>query len=92
MGNDGGASERPAQGTISDSIEELVREHERAGEIAREIRRLSGGFTPPEHACSTYRAAYAKLEGFEEDLHRHVHLENNILFPKAAALETAEAA
>ncbi|MCB0616560.1 MAG: hemerythrin domain-containing protein, partial [Phaeodactylibacter sp.] len=52
-----------------------------------EIRELSNGFTPPEGACNTYRVLYALLEEFEEDLHRHVHLENNILFPQAVELE-----
>ena len=53
----------------------------------KRIRGLTAGFTPPEGACNTYRALYAKLEEFEDDLHRHVHLENNILFPGAEAME-----
>ncbi len=89
---EGREPERPTFGSIGASIEELEREHEHAGALLREIRRLSSDFTPPEHACATFRAAYAKLEEFEDDLHLHVHLENNVLFPKAAALETAPAA
>ncbi len=89
---EGREPERPAFGTVSDSIQELESEHEHAGALLREIRRLSGDFTPPEHACATFRAAYAKLEEFEDDLHLHVHLENNVLFPKTAALEAALAA
>lgn len=81
------APEQPAFGSVQHPIQMMVHEHERAGEILREIRRLSHDFTPPEHACNTYRVSYAKLQEFEEDLHRHIHLENNILFPKAAALE-----
>jgi regulator of cell morphogenesis and NO signaling len=57
----------------------------------RRIRALSHEFTPPEGACNTYRGLFAKLEEFEEDLHRHVHLENNVLFPKALSLEEAPA-
>ncbi|WP_311196080.1 hemerythrin domain-containing protein [Antarcticibacterium sp. 1MA-6-2] len=52
----------------------------------KKISTLSNNFTPPPGACNTYRAFYAKLEEFEQDLHQHVHLENNILFPKAIAL------
>lgn len=73
--------------TLRELIDEMEGEHDRAGELMREIRRLSSGYVPPEGACNTYRAAFAKLEEFEDDLHRHVHLENNVLFPKALALE-----
>ena len=78
---------RPAFGTVRNPIRMMEHEHDRAGDMMREIRELSRDFTPPEHACNTYRVLYAKLEEFEDDLHRHVHLENNILFPKAMALE-----
>lgn len=75
-----------------DSVEEPIalmeEEHDRAGTLMLEIRELSDDFTPPEWACNTYRALYAKLEEFEEDLHRHVHLENNILFPATRRLDT----
>ena len=60
-------------------------DHDRAGALMTRIRELSGGFRPPSDACTTYRATYAKLEEFEADLHRHVHLENNVLFPRARA-------
>jgi regulator of cell morphogenesis and NO signaling len=60
---------------------ELEAEHEHAGALMRELRELTSGFTPPASACATWKAAYAKLEEFEADLHRHVHLENNVLFP-----------
>ena len=78
---------RPPFGTVRNPISMMEFEHERAGEILAEIRRLSHDFTPPEHACTTYRVAYFKLEEFEADLHKHIHLENNILFPRAIALE-----
>ncbi|HXI39332.1 MAG TPA: hypothetical protein VNH18_11110 [Bryobacteraceae bacterium] len=55
-------------------------------------RTLSGGFQPPEGACPTYRALYHGLEEFEHDLHRHVHLENNIVFPRALEMERKESA
>ena len=73
--------------TVQEPIQSMEDDHERAGEIMRRIRALSDDFTPPEGACNTYRASFAKLEEFETDLHRHVHLENNLLFPKTAALE-----
>lgn len=80
-------TERPPFGTVRNPIRMMEHEHDQAGEIMREIRALSNNFTPPEYACATYRVSYAKLAEFEDDLHRHVHLENNILFPGAAALE-----
>ena len=74
-------------GSVQNPVRMMEHEHDRAGSIMREIRQASQGFTPPEHACTTYRVSYFKLEEFEADLHRHIHLENNILFPKAIALE-----
>jgi regulator of cell morphogenesis and NO signaling len=65
----------------SEDLLELENEHAAAGALMGEIRDLTSSFTPPDHACATWRAAYAKLEEFEADLHRHVHLENNVLFP-----------
>ena len=68
-------------------IRAMEAEHEFAGATMAEIRELSQDFTPPEGACNTYRVLYALLEEFEEDLHQHVHLENNVLFPQAVELE-----
>lgn len=78
-----------AEGEIADPIATLEHEHDQAGALMREIRTLSGGFRVPENACNTFRIAYAELEAFEADLHRHVHLENNILFPAAAQMAQA---
>lgn len=75
--------------TAQNPIRMMEAEHEFAGDTMAEIRQLSGNFTPPEGACNTYRVLYALLEEFEEDLHQHVHLENNILFPQAVELEQA---
>lgn len=74
-------------GTVDNPIKMMETEHEDAGELLRRISVLSNNYTPPQGACNTYRAFYAKLEEFEQDLHQHVHLENNILFPKALMLE-----
>ena len=62
-------------------------EHETVGEWMHKIQQLSNNFTPPAHACNTYKVLYSKLEEFQDDLHQHIHLENNILFPKAIKLE-----
>jgi regulator of cell morphogenesis and NO signaling len=61
-------------------------EHEHAGNLLKEIRNLSDNYNPPADACTTYRLGFAALQAFEEDLHRHVHLENNVLFPRAIKL------
>ena len=64
-------------------ISMMEQEHDHAGSMLAEIRRLTKDYSPPEDACTTYRLSYASLKAFELDLHQHVHLENNILFPKA---------
>lgn len=69
---------------IRDSLEKLDAEHNQIGEAVHEIRRLSRDYAVPADACNTYMVTYRKLREFEDDLHKHVHLENNILFPKAA--------
>jgi regulator of cell morphogenesis and NO signaling len=76
-------------GTIANPIRMMEMEHQAAGDLMAAMRRLSGDFTPPEDACTTYRVTYKELEEFETDLHRHIHLENNVLFPKALELERA---
>lgn len=64
-------------------LEGLEDDHDHAGSVVRRMRELTNGFSPPEGACATYRATFALLAEFEGDLHRHVHLENNVLFPRA---------
>jgi regulator of cell morphogenesis and NO signaling len=65
----------------------MTEEHDAAGALLAEIRQLSHHFTPPIGACPTYHAFYDGLKEFEQDLHQHIHLENNILFPRAINLE-----
>jgi regulator of cell morphogenesis and NO signaling len=79
--------EKPEFGEAANPIAMMEDEHDEAGTSMAKIRQLSNDFTPPEDACTTYRLLYENLEGFEKDLHKHVHLENNILFPKALELE-----
>jgi regulator of cell morphogenesis and NO signaling len=74
-------------GTVANPIEMMTREHDAAGTLMAEIHRLSGNFTTPEDACPTFHAFYDGLREFEQDLHQHIHLENNILFPRAIELE-----
>lgn len=68
---------------IRQPIAVMEMEHASAGEALASLRRITAGYQPPEHACATYRALYAGLEELEKDLHVHIHLENNILFPRA---------
>lgn len=73
-------------GHIGNPINAMQHEHEEAGQILQKLHELTNDFTPPEYACTTWRVCYATLAEFEADLHRHIHLENNILFPKALHL------
>lgn len=73
--------------SVDEPIKMMEVEHEEAGEVFRKIAILSNNYTPPEGACNTYKAFFDKLQEFEQDLHQHVHLENNILFPKSLKLE-----
>lgn len=77
----------PVFGSVANPIHMMEAEHESAGGNMDEIRHLSGDYTPPADACTSYRVLFAKLDEFEQDLHQHVHLENNILFPKAIQME-----
>ncbi len=74
-------------GTVENPIRMMEREHQEAGDELRLIRELTHGYTAPADGCATYRACFEELAHFERDLHRHVHLENNVLFPKAVELE-----
>lgn len=74
-------------GTIASPIAVMMQEHDSAGGLLSEIRELSGDFQPPVGACPTYHAFYTGLKEFEQDLHQHIHLENNVLFPRAMAME-----
>lgn len=73
--------------SIGKPLAQLADEHDHAGILLAEIRNLSREFTSPDYACSTYRAFLEGLREFERDLHRHIHLENNILFPRAIERE-----
>ena len=72
-----------SEGYISDPVKVMENEHDHAGGILYEIRQLTNTYTAPDDACTTFKVSLAELKEFEEDLHRHVHLENNLLFPLA---------
>ncbi len=78
-------------GTVNNPIRMMEQEHRDAGDALQIIRELTNGFTPPADGCTTYAVCMAELVRFERDLHRHVHLENNVLFPRALELENAAA-
>lgn len=71
---------------LKNQLELMVADHDGAGQLMNEIRDLSNQYNAPQDACATYQILYKNLEGFEQDLHKHVHLENNILFRKAEEL------
>lgn len=79
--------EKPSFGSIENPINQMELEHSAEGDRFRNIERLSNNYTPPVDACNTYRVTFAMLKEFEDDLHLHIHLENNILFPKSILLE-----
>jgi regulator of cell morphogenesis and NO signaling len=83
----GGAVPLAPFGEVANPIQMMEIEHQAAGDEMAAIRQLSGGYTTPSDACTTFRVTYQELQAFEADLHQHVHLENNILFPKALLLE-----
>jgi regulator of cell morphogenesis and NO signaling len=81
------APPRAPFGTVQNPVRMMVDEHDDAGHLLKEIRGLTRSFTAPPDACTSFKALYQGLEAFEVDLHQHIHLENNILFPRAVALE-----
>ena len=74
-------------GTVANPVRMMEHEHDEAGEALRELRAVSNAYTAPADGCVTYRTLYSALAEFEADLHQHIHLENNILHPRAIAME-----
>lgn len=87
--NSHGSAEPPFFQTVRNPIHAMMKEHDAAGELVKQIRKASLEYTTPADACTSYKALYQDLREFEADLHQHVHLENNILFPRAVEMETA---
>jgi regulator of cell morphogenesis and NO signaling len=78
----------PMFGTVQNPVRMMMLEHDSAGDALHKIREITGGYAVPEDACVSYRTLYTALLEFEADLHQHIHLENNILFPRAVELES----
>jgi len=82
-----GSLEPPFFQTVKNPIHAMMKEHDAAGEWVRQIRKASAEYATPADACTSYKALLQELQQFEIDLHQHIHLENNILFPRAVELE-----
>ncbi len=82
-----GAVQSPQFGTVENPIAKMKHEHDNEGERFRKIAELTDNYNPPADGCNTYKVTFAMLDEFEKDLHLHIHLENNILFPEAVKLE-----
>jgi len=76
-------------GSVQNPISMMMQEHDTEGQRFRKIKALSGNYMPPPDACNTYKVTYALLQEFEDDLHLHIHLENNILFPRSVEMEAS---
>lgn len=77
----------PPFGSVQNPVSMMEHEHDSAGNALRAMRQASVAYTPPGDACISYQTLYKALADFEADLHQHIHLENNILFPRAIAME-----
>lgn len=78
-------------GTVVNPISRMEFEHDEAGAALAQLRQLTDDFTPPEWACNTYRTLFDALLTFEQDMHQHIHKENNVLFPRTILLEQQKA-
>lgn len=74
-------------GTVQNPVRMMMMEHDTAGDLLRKMREITNDYKLPEGACPSYTALFNRLEVFEKDLHQHIHLENNLLFPKAIEME-----
>jgi regulator of cell morphogenesis and NO signaling len=83
----GGPLPTPFFGTVKNPVRMMMMEHDRVGELLAELRQVSGGYTPPADACFSYGELYRRLAEFEQMTHQHIHIENNIYFPRSVALE-----
>jgi regulator of cell morphogenesis and NO signaling len=83
----GGAAPASCFGSVQNPIRMMMFEHDNAGHALRELRQATSDYAIPGDACISYQTLYRALQGFEADLHQHIHLENNILFPRTLALE-----
>jgi regulator of cell morphogenesis and NO signaling len=78
---------QPFFGTVQNPVRMMLMEHDTAGELLKMLRSVTGGYTPPPDGCISFQTLYQALAAFEADLHQHIHLENNLLFPRAVEME-----
>jgi regulator of cell morphogenesis and NO signaling len=83
----GGEPPTPFFGTVRNPVRMMTAEHDAVGDLLRQVRSTTSDYSLPEDACLSFRALYERLIDVEQDLHQHIHLENNVLFPRAAAME-----
>jgi regulator of cell morphogenesis and NO signaling len=79
----------PPFGSVRNPVAMMMNEHDGAGSALREMRQIGNGYAAPPDACISFQTLYQALAAFEADLHQHIHLENNVLFPRAIAMEGA---
>ena len=79
----------PMFGTVQNPVHMMMMEHDSSGQVLQKIRELTNDFAPPADACVSYQTLYKALQEFEADMRQHIHLENNILFPRAVELEAS---
>jgi len=75
-------------GTVVNPVRMMMQEHDGAGAVLKKLREITGDYAVPADGCISYTTLYEALQAFEADLHQHIHLENNILFPRAVAMES----
>lgn len=80
---------RPPFGTVANPVRVMMMDHDNAGELLKEMRKVTDNYKVPEDGCFSFQTLYQAIEAFEKDLHQHIHLENNILFPRALGMEPA---
>jgi len=83
----GSSLKQPHFETVENPVNMMMHEHTEQGERFEKMQKLSDNYTTPQDGCNTYRVTYEMLREFDEDMHTHIHLENNILFPKAVEME-----
>ena len=84
---EGGNARTPFFGTVKNPVRKMMEEHDRVGELLASLRLITSDYTPPESACFSYRELYRRLSELEQKTHEHIHVENNLYFPRAIALE-----
>lgn len=88
--DEGGEISPPFFVTVQNPVRMMMMEHDTVGDLLREMRTVAGNYLAPADACISYQTLYQALQELEADLHQHIHLENNLLFPRAVEMESQE--